>query len=108
MRTTSTQNIIVTDGMNLQFIEDTDAPHVGGGQFIDRTMHINGGKYVIRFYGAHSVKDFATRVLNSVRRWVEQGGSDGLYGLKPDLLPYRWAVVAAPAEVAAQIHQERM
>jgi len=95
----------------MQFINDnnhtTDAPYMAGGQFIERIIHAKGGKFVIRFYGARSTSDFAPRVLNSIRRWIAEGVWDGLFGHKPTGYPFRWAVVGAPAEIAAQIRYER-
>ena len=95
----------------MQFINDTnhatDAPYMAGGNFIDRTIHAKGGKYIIRYYGASSINDFAPRVLKSIRNRIAEGIWDGLFGHKPTGYPFRWAVVGAPAEIAAQIRYER-
>lgn len=95
----------------MQFIKDTnytaDAPYKAGGQSIERTLHAKGGKYVIRYYGASSVNDLARHALNSIRRQIAEGIWDGTFGHKGAGRSFRWAVVGAPAEVAAQIDYER-
>lgn len=95
----------------MQFIKDTnhttDMSYMAGGSFIDRIIHVEGSQYVIRYYGARSVSDYAPHVLKSVKRRIAEGIWDGLCGHKPTGRAFRWAVVAAPAEIAEQIHYER-
>lgn len=96
----------------MQFINDntnntTDARYTAGGHFIDRTIHAQGGKFVIRYYGASSTNDIAPHALNSIRRQIGEGIWDGLFGHKGAGRSFRWAVVGAPAEIAAQIDYER-
>ena len=95
----------------MQFINDTnytpDAPYKAGGKFIDRTIHAKGGKYVIRYYGARSVSDLSPHSLKSIRNLIAEGIWDGFFGIKGAGRSFRWSVVGAPAEIAAQIHYER-
>lgn len=95
----------------MQFINDNnhaaDAPYMAGGQSIERIIHAKGGKFIIRFYGARNTSDFAPRILKAIRNRIAEGIWDGLYGHKPTGLPFRWAIIGAPAEIAAQIRYER-